>query len=169
MLINFRKKVTVSLFHLCMKVKKWYINICNMKSLWMYVWAGQQIKEKYQNGCHLKLQVRITKYLMCIYGGYMCICMSCDDAAASPLVNRWVSAPYCPPTWDIGIHGPLGISATVWGGRDRLNSRFTGSKSLDQSGPSYFGRWVGCSQSEAVLPFSAGNAYVQTMVTSRLL
>ena len=68
------------------------------------MWAGEQINEKYQNGCHLKtlsqnnqksnqhtvginviahtkcevsmiskLQVRITKYLMCIYGGHMCI------------------------------------------------------------------------------------------------
>ena len=32
-------------------------------------------KENYQNACHLKLQVRITKYLMRIYGGNMCICI----------------------------------------------------------------------------------------------
>ena len=54
MLINFRKKFTVALFILCMKVKKRYISICNMKSLWRSVWVGQQVKEKYQNGCHLK-------------------------------------------------------------------------------------------------------------------
>ena len=33
MLKNFRKKVTAALFLLCMKVKKRYISICNMKSL----------------------------------------------------------------------------------------------------------------------------------------
>ena len=32
-LINFRRKVAVALFLLCMKVKKRYISICNMKSL----------------------------------------------------------------------------------------------------------------------------------------
>ena len=37
-----------------------------------------------------------------------------------------------------------------------MTSCSAGSKSLDQSVPSYFGRRVGCSQSEAVLPFSAG-------------
>ena len=26
-----------------------------MKSLRLSVWAGQQIKDKYQNGCHLKI------------------------------------------------------------------------------------------------------------------
>ena len=39
------------------------------------MWAGEQIKEKYQNGCHLKIQLRITKYLMCINGGHLCICI----------------------------------------------------------------------------------------------
>ena len=54
MLINFRKKVIVALFLLHVKVKKRYISICNMKSPRLSVWVGQQIKEKYQNGCHLK-------------------------------------------------------------------------------------------------------------------
>ena len=35
----------------------------------------EHMKENYQNGSHLKLKVRITKYLMCIYGGHMCICI----------------------------------------------------------------------------------------------
>ena len=52
--INFRKKITVALFLLCMKIKKRYTSICNMKSLRLSVWAGQQIKAKLQNGCHLK-------------------------------------------------------------------------------------------------------------------
>ena len=68
------KKVTVALLLFCMKVKKRCISTCNMKSLWLSVWAGQQIKEKYQNGCHLKLKARITKYLMCILGGYVHVC-----------------------------------------------------------------------------------------------
>ena len=33
MLVNPRKKVTVASFLLCIKVKKRYISICNMKSL----------------------------------------------------------------------------------------------------------------------------------------
>ena len=32
-LINFRKKLTVALFRLCMKVEKRYISICNVKCL----------------------------------------------------------------------------------------------------------------------------------------
>ena len=40
---------------------------------------GQDSKSKkqYQNGCHLKTtkKVRIIKYLMCIDGGHMCICI----------------------------------------------------------------------------------------------
>ena len=37
MLINLRKKVTVKLLILCMKVKKRYISICSVKSLCMTV------------------------------------------------------------------------------------------------------------------------------------
>ena len=54
MIINFRKKATVALFLLCMKVKKRYISISHVNSLLLSVWEGQQIKEKYQNGFHLK-------------------------------------------------------------------------------------------------------------------
>ena len=32
--------------------------MCNMKSLWLSEWAGQQIKEKYQNGCHSKTVIK---------------------------------------------------------------------------------------------------------------
>ena len=35
-----------------------------MKSLCLSTWAGQKIKEKYQNG-----------FLMCIYGVHICICI----------------------------------------------------------------------------------------------
>ena len=45
-----------------------------MKSLWLSVWARQQIKEKYQNGCHLKTTSQ-NHYLMCIYEGNRCTCV----------------------------------------------------------------------------------------------
>ena len=38
-----------------------------MKFLCLSIWAGQQIKEKYQNGCHLKTTSQ-NHYLMCICG-----------------------------------------------------------------------------------------------------
>ena len=105
-----------------------------------------------------------ARALLASWGG-----VSCGGVAASPLVGRWVSAPCCPPVWDVGVHGPLGVSAAVWGGRDRLAGRSVGSGGLGQSGPGCFGRWVGCGQSEAVLPFGAGDACVRAVVTSRLL
>ena len=40
-----------------------YISICNMKSLWLSLWAGQQIKEKYQIGCHLKTYIGDNMYI----------------------------------------------------------------------------------------------------------
>ena len=46
---------------------------------------------------------------------------------------------------------------------------YAGLESLGQSVPGHFGCWVGCSQSEAFPPFSAGNANVQTSMTSQLL
>ena len=33
------------------------------------------IQRKVSNCCHLKLQVRITKYLMCTYEGHRCTCV----------------------------------------------------------------------------------------------
>ena len=43
-----------------------------------------------------------------------------------------------------------------------------GLESLGQSVPGYFGCRVGCSQSEAFPPFSAGSANVQKSMTSQL-
>ena len=40
------------------------------------MWAGEQIKEKYQKFAIQKLQVRMTKYLMCTYWGHICIFIS---------------------------------------------------------------------------------------------
>ena len=62
----------------------------------------------------------------------------------------------------------LDLSAT-YGGRDGLTSCSAGLESLGQSVPGHFSCWVGCSQSEAFPPFSAGNANVQTSMTSQLL
>ena len=73
MFINFRKKATVALIFLCMKVKKNYIAICNMKSLSLCM-ARIAFQRKVPKWLPFKnFQVRITKYLRCIYGGRMCI------------------------------------------------------------------------------------------------
>ena len=42
----------------------------------MTVYIGSIANQKnYQNGCHFKNTIRITKYLMCIYRGHMRICI----------------------------------------------------------------------------------------------
>ena len=44
-----------------------------MKSLGLSVWVWQQIKEKYQNGCHLKTTSQNHKIFdVHMWGTYMC-------------------------------------------------------------------------------------------------
>ena len=55
MVINFRKKGDSGIIPFVSEGKEKIHCICTMKSLWLSTWAGQQITEKFQNGCHLKL------------------------------------------------------------------------------------------------------------------
>ena len=75
MLINFRKKVTVALFLLCMKVKEIhkYMQYEVSLTVCMDRTTNQRKVPKWLPFKNYK--VRITKYFMCIYGGYMCICI----------------------------------------------------------------------------------------------
>ena len=72
---KFQKKRLVALFLLCMKVKKRYISICNTNSTTVYMGriTNQTKVPKWLS--FKKLQVKITKYLMCIYEGHRCTCM----------------------------------------------------------------------------------------------
>ena len=42
-----KKVISTQCGHMC-------IFILNVKFLWLSFWAGEQIKEKYKNGCYLK-------------------------------------------------------------------------------------------------------------------
>ena len=46
-----------------------------MKSLCLSIWAGQQIKEKYQNGYQLKTTSQNHKRFDVHIWGHMCICV----------------------------------------------------------------------------------------------